>query len=91
MEEVVDARIEAHAELGRRAVGNDAAGIAIQDDAAIDNRVDAAELVRDQDDREAKVAREAWEARLATLQVTGGTKTQQRVFYTALFRCCDSR
>ena len=48
-----------------------------------------AEAAKSSFDEVAKAAREAWEARLATIQVTGGTKTQQRVFYTALFRCFE--
>ena len=32
-------------------------------------------------------ASRAWEARLATVKVDGGTPAQQRIFYTALFRC----
>jgi len=34
----------------------------------------------------AKAARDAWEERLALIRVYGGTETQQRIFYTALYR-----
>jgi len=34
-------------------------------------------------------SRRAWEDRLATIKVDGGTTTQQRIFYTALFRCFE--
>ncbi len=34
-------------------------------------------------------AMRAWEDRLATIKVDGGTTTQQRIFYTALFRCFE--
>ncbi len=35
------------------------------------------------------VANKAWEERLASIKVDGGTATQQRIFYTALFRCFE--
>ena len=34
-------------------------------------------------------ARDAWEKRLASVQVTGGTETEKRIYYTALFRCFE--
>jgi predicted alpha-1,2-mannosidase len=46
-----------------------------------------AEAAKASFDDVAKAAREAWETRLAAIQITGGTNTQQRIFYTALFRC----
>ena len=48
-----------------------------------------AEAAKSSFDQVNKAAREAWEARLATIQVTGGTRAQQRIFYTALFRCFE--
>lgn len=37
----------------------------------------------------ANAARDVWENRLASIKVAGGTETQRRIFYTALFRCFE--
>jgi predicted alpha-1,2-mannosidase len=34
-------------------------------------------------------AREGWNRALGQIQVEGGTREQKRVFYTALYRCCE--
>lgn len=34
-------------------------------------------------------ARDAWESRLGAIRVEGGTETEQRIFYTALYRACQ--
>ncbi len=47
------------------------------------------EVAKSSFDAAANAARDAWETRLATMQVTGGTETQRRIFYTALFRCFE--
>ena len=34
-------------------------------------------------------AKEIWNQRLGQIRVAGGTEAQRRVFYTALYRCCE--
>jgi predicted alpha-1,2-mannosidase len=33
--------------------------------------------------------RDAWEKRFSSIRIAGGTETQKRIFYTALFRCFE--